>query len=70
MSEGQLGPTAQKVLTYLKNNRGTAYTAEDVCEEVDCSTTQAQAELEALAQAGLIERQQSAGGPVTYLVRR
>jgi predicted ArsR family transcriptional regulator len=70
MAESHLGPTAQKVLDYLRKNRGIAFTAEDICEGVDCSTTQAHAELEALASEGLVERQSSSGGTATYLVRR
>ncbi len=69
MANVQLGPTAQKVLDYLQKNRGTPFVADDVCEMVDCSTTQAQTALESLANAGLIERQQSASGLVTYMAR-
>ncbi len=69
MAEVQLGPTAQKVLEILRQNRGTAYAPDDVCEVVDCSTSQANIALETLANAGLIERQQSASGAVTYLAR-
>ena len=65
----QLGPTAQKVLTYLQQNRGTPFAAGDVCEAVDCATTEAQTALESLANAGLIERQNSAIGTVTYVAR-
>ena len=40
-----------------------------VCEAIDCSTTEAGTALETLARAGLIERQESAGGSVTYFAR-
>jgi len=70
MAETQLGPTAQKILEYLKDNRGTAFTADDICEVVDCATTQARTALETLANAGFIERQQGVAGGVTYLIRR
>ena len=65
----QLGPTAQKVLAYLSQQRGTPFAAGDVCEVVDCSTTEAQTALETLANAGLVDRQRSVGGTVTYVVR-
>jgi DNA-binding MarR family transcriptional regulator len=65
-----LGPTAQKVLDYLKQDRGTAFAAGDICEVADCSTGQAQIALETLADAGLIERQTSALGATTYVVRK
>ncbi len=63
-----LGPTAQKVLAYLSQNQGTPFAAGDVCEAVDCSTGEAQTALEGLANAGLVERQHSAGGSVLYVV--
>jgi predicted transcriptional regulator len=69
MADVQLGPTAQKVLELLQQNRGTAYSLDDVCEMVDCSSTQAQTALETLAHNGLIERQESVSGSVTYLAR-
>ncbi len=65
-----VGPTAQKVLDYLKQQRGTAFAASDVCEVVDCSTGQAQIALETLADAGLIERQASVLGTNTYVLRK
>jgi predicted transcriptional regulator len=65
----QLGPTAQKVLAYLSQQPGTPFAAGDVCEVVDCSTTEAQTALETLANAGLVDRQRSVGGTVTYVVR-
>ena len=69
MTNAQLGPTAQKVLTLLQENRGTPYAADDVCELADCSTGQAQSVLEALANAGHVERQQGVGGRVSYVAR-
>ncbi len=68
-NEQQLGPTAQKVLAYLRQNPRAPFGAGDVCEAIDCSTTEAGTALETLASAGLIERQESAGGSVTYLAR-
>ncbi len=65
----QLGPTAQKVLQYLRQNPRTPFAAGDICEVVDCSISEAQTALEALAHAGMVERQESAGGTVTYLAR-
>ena len=69
MADVQLSPTAQKVLAILQQNRGTPYTANDVCEVADCSTGQANVALEALANAGLVERQRSASGTITYVAR-
>ena len=69
MTNAQLSPTAQKVLDLLQQNQGVPYAASDVCEVVDCSTGQAQVALDGLAEAGLIERQQSALGTVTYVAR-
>ncbi len=69
MAETQLGPTAQKVLAVLRANRGTPYTADDVCEMVDCSTAQARTALDTLAHAGLVEREEHVGGGVTYVAR-
>jgi hypothetical protein len=70
MATAPLSPTAQKVLELLRQNAGTPYTANDVCEVADCSTGQAQIALDALANAGLVERQQSAAGTATYIARR
>ena len=69
MTNAQLGPTAQKVLALLQQNRGTPYAPDDICELADCSTGQAQMALEALATAGQVERQQGVGGRVTYVAR-
>ena len=70
MADVQLSPTAQKVLAILQQNRGTPYVASDVCEVVDCSTGQANIALEALANAGLVERQRSASGAITYVAHK
>jgi len=69
MTNTQLGPTAQKVLELLRQNRGTPHAADDVCEVADCSTSQAQVALESLANAGLIERREAASGAVSYVAR-
>ena len=69
MADVQLSPTAQKVLAILQQNRGTPYAANDVCEVADCSTGQANIALEALVSAGLVERQRSASGTITYVAR-
>jgi DNA-binding MarR family transcriptional regulator len=70
MSNAQLSPTAQKVLELLRKNKGMPYGASDVCEVADCSTGQADVALTVLADAGLIERQQSAFGTTTYIARK
>ena len=70
MTNAQLSPTAQKMLELLQQNRGMAYSSSDVCEVADCTTGQAQVALDMLADAGMIERQQSAGGGVTYIASR
>ena len=70
MSNVQLSPTAQKVLELLRQSAGTPYSANDVCEVADCSTSQAQIALEVLANAGLVERQESAAGTTTYVARK
>ena len=62
MSNAHLSPTAEKVLELLRKNKGMPYGASDVCEVADCST--------GLADAGLIERQQSAFGTTTYIARK
>jgi predicted ArsR family transcriptional regulator len=69
MTDAQLSPTAQKVLALLQQNRGTPYAADDICELADCSTGQAQLTLEALANAGQVERQQQGSGRTTYVAR-
>ncbi len=69
MTNAQLSPTTQKVLDVLRRNKGVPHGASDVCEVADCSTGQAQMALNTLADAGLIERQQSAAGTVTYVAR-
>ncbi len=69
MTATPLSPTTQKVLELLQQNRGTAYASTDVCEVADCSTGQASIALETLAKAGLIERQESTFGAVTYAAR-
>jgi len=69
MTNAPLGPTAQKVLDLLKQNRGTPHAADDVCEVADCSTGQAQIALETLVNAGLIDRQEGTSGTVTYVAR-
>ncbi len=69
MADVQLSPTAQKVLTILQQHAGTPHTPSDVCEVVDCSTSQAHLALEALANAGLVARQRSASGAFTYVAR-
>ena len=69
MTNAQLSPTAQKVLDVLQQNKGVPYGANDVCEVADCSTGQAQVALDGLADAGLIKRQESALGTVTYVAR-
>ncbi len=70
MTNAQLSPTAQKVLDVLRQNKGVPHGANDVCEVADCSTGQAQVALDVLADADLIERQQSATGTVTYVARK
>ena len=62
-----LSPTAQKVLEILRSNRGTQYTASDICEMTDCSTSQAQIALDALVSAGLAAPQESKSGAATYV---
>ncbi len=69
MAETQLGPSAQKVLAHLQANRGMAFAASDVCEAVDCSTSEAQTALETLAQAGLVEREQRGARIALYTAR-
>ena len=69
MADVNLGPTAQQVLELLRQNRGTEYGADDVCEVADCSTSQAQVALQSLVDAGLVERREHAGGSPTYVAR-
>ena len=68
-NEQQLGPTAQKVLAYLRQHPRAPFAAGDVCEAIDCSITGAGTALETLASAGLIDRQESRGGAVAYFAR-
>ena len=70
MTTAPLSPTAQKVLDLLQQHAGTPYSASDVCEVADCSTGQAQIALDALANAGLIQRQVSTAGTPTYSAPR
>ena len=70
MSNAHLSPTAQKVLELLQKNKGVPYGASDVCEVADCSTGQAEVALTMLAEAGLIERQESTFGTTTYIARK
>ena len=70
MMDVQLCPTARKVLTALLQHPGSDYSAEDVCELIDCGTTHTCCALEALASAGLIERWESPRGRVTYVARK
>ena len=67
MDTPSIGPTAQQVLQILHQHRGTPYTVEDLCELVDCQITEIQTVLEMLNREGLIERQESAAGPDTYI---
>ena len=68
-AQPQLGPSAQKVLAYLEQHRGTPFAAGDVCEVVDCSTTEAGTALESLVRAGLVDREERVTGTVTYVAR-
>jgi predicted transcriptional regulator len=70
MATAPLSPTAQKVLELLQKNTGTPYTATDVCEAIDCVTSQAQTALDTLAHTGLITREESAVGRATYVARK
>ncbi len=70
MGEAPLCPTMHKVLETLLQRPGMDYSAEDVCEYVDCGTTHTRTVLEMLAQAGLIERWEGARGTVTYVARK
>jgi predicted transcriptional regulator len=69
MTNTSLGPTAQKILGILEQNRGTPFTVDDICEQVDCSGSQAQSALDALAHEGLIERWENALGLTNYVAR-
>ncbi len=69
MPDVQLSPTAQKVLQILQQNPGVPYTADDICEQADCSTGQAQIALDAIARAGLAERNEGGSRP-TYTLRK
>jgi predicted ArsR family transcriptional regulator len=69
MTDVQLGPTSQKILEVLRRNRGTPHTADDICEVVDCTGSQAQTSLDALAHQGLVERHENALGLTTYVAR-
>ena len=70
MTDVELCPTAQKVLESLLQHPGKDFSAEDVCELIDCTTTHTCCALESLAKAGLIERWESAKGTVTYVARK
>ena len=69
MTDAPVGPTAQKILELMQQNRGTAYTADDICERVDCSVSQAQTALETLAHRGLIDCREHDTGLDTYQAR-
>ena len=61
-------PIEQRLLDLLRQNQGTAYTAHALSALVPCATNDARVALDALAQTGIIERQEAIGGPVTYIV--
>jgi predicted transcriptional regulator len=66
--QSSLTGTTMKVLQYLTKAQGTAFTPEAICDIVHCSIPQAQAMLETLAGAGLVARQSSSTGSVSYLI--
>ena len=70
MADVQLGPTARKVLEILRQNKGTPYAADDLCELVDCSSGQAEVALASLTHAGMIEQQQSVSGKAMYVAKK
>lgn len=70
MTDTQLCPTAEKVLSALLEHAGVHHTVEDVRELIDCTSTHTGCALEWLATAGLIERWESASSPVTYVARK
>lgn len=70
IGSGRYSPTAQQVLTFLRNHPGALFTAEDICERTDCSTTQARMALDTLARDGMIDREQTASGVDGYVYRQ
>ncbi len=68
--EGQYGPTIQQVLTFMRNHAGEYFTPEDVCEQTDCTTSQARMALETLARDGVINKERTASGVDEYVYRK
>ncbi len=66
MHEPNLGPTAQTILAFFLDHRRITYTADDICEVLDCPSTQVQTALETLNNEGFVEREESCRGPDTY----
>lgn len=69
VQQGQLSPTAQKVLSFLQTHPGDVFTPDDICEQADCSTPQARVALEALVTEGIVLKQYAAGGVEHYIYR-
>lgn len=68
LAEKNFGSTAQRILQHLKLNTGFAFSIEQLYGVVERLPSEVRVELENLTHAGLIDRQASTGGPVTYLV--
>jgi predicted transcriptional regulator len=69
-SERQYSPTAQQVLAFLQGRPGEYFTSDDICEQTDLSTSQAQVALETLANDGVIDKEQLASGRSEYAYRQ
>lgn len=63
----QYSPTVQHILTFLQQHPGDYFAPEDVCEQTDCTTTQARMALETLAQDGVITKAPGGSGHDEYV---
>ena len=70
MTDVQRAVMLQSVLEFLQHNAGTPFAVADIAERLECSPGLAETTLEALAEAGQIERLQQIHRPVTYVVNK
>ncbi len=61
---------AQQLVEFLRQHAGTAWTAEAVSAQLGYTPQQVETALETLALSGLIEREYSLGGRVSFLLHQ
>ncbi len=65
--ERQYSPTVTHILNFLQQHPGDYFAPEDVCEQTDCSTSQARLALETLARDGIVTKASGTGGHDEYV---